>query len=555
MDDSTRLSLGVYSPYLQGFYFGELIGQIQQLCMIKGWDFNLIQTGGFAEFQSEILLNKLDFAIILRNAVHPDLAAKLAERCKAVVAIAYDYFPLDIPVASCDNELGVELAINHLISLGHSEFAYVGDLSQFDMRKRYEGFCEQLTINSFEVSEDNVFPVDNSLFSGGYAAAEEFIRRRCPAKAVVIGSGLTAIGFLNRLREFDAALAESISTVYFDALTIQPVSSENCAVIDQNLYLLAFRAVATLEAKSKGADYDIHDKVEPKLIGPESQYASRDDAFLATSVEMSELHDACYMKSLLNNFYEWPKHVSDSGLNSIMMLAPLFPQYMQKSVLARMVHTAKGEFAKVAKVMTASESVDIDVRNRESLCKTSDYCPNLGSIVPMEFSLSIHVPIMKAGKIWGVLSVFGSNAPKKQASSMVGLCGYLSSVVEYYSVTKLGVSSKVNEEVEDKEEKKAEVEGEIVWDMSINKLEWDDDALLLLGLDSPLEKNIYKNMDLTDRLHADDTSSLRSILSTQDKNFTFGVRLKHKNKSYIPFDFRCEKDSETGVIRCHIKES
>jgi DNA-binding LacI/PurR family transcriptional regulator len=554
MEDSSRPSLGVYSPYLQGFYFGELIGQIQQLCMIKGWDFHLIQTGGFAEYQCEILTSKLDFAVILRNAVHPELAEKLAKKCKAVVAIAYDYFPLDIPIASCDNELGVELAVNHLLSQGHNEFAYIGDLSQFDMRKRYEGFCEQLAINSIEVKEDNIFPVDNSLFSGGYDAAEEFIRRRCKAKAVVVGSGLTAIGFLNRLREFDEGLSDSISTVYFDALTVRPINFDHCAVVDQNLYLLAFRALATLEAKANGSEFNFHDEVEPKLIGPDSQYHSLDEAFLATSVEMSELHDPCYMKSLLNNFYEWPKHISESGLDMIMILAPLFPQYMQKAVLARMVHTEKGEFAKVTKVMTPSEAVDIDVRNRDSLCKTADYCPNLGSITPMDYSLSVHVPIKKRGESWGVLSIFGSNKPRKQSSSMVGLCGYLSSVVEYYSVNKFGVDERPIAQ-SSQEPAKNQLEGEIIWNVSENIVEWSDEALQLLGLNTPLEKNIYRNMDLTDRQHADDKPGLRNILSTEDKNITFGVRLKHKDKSYISFDFRCEKDNEAGVIRCHIKES
>ena len=148
-------TIGVYTPYLQGFYFGELVSQLQQYSFLKGYNFTVIKTGSFGSFKSTVHSAHIDYAVILRNAVHNDLAQHLLNEGKSVVSIAYDYFPLAIPMVTSDNELGTELAFNHLIQKGHRELAFVGDLSQYDIRKRYEAFCDQCEINQFELNDKN----------------------------------------------------------------------------------------------------------------------------------------------------------------------------------------------------------------------------------------------------------------------------------------------------------------------------------------------------------------------------------------------------------------
>ena len=122
MVDSTsppQKTLGLYTPYLQGFYFGELVSQIQQYCIIKGYKFTVIKTDSFATFNSAIHTEHIDYFVILRNAIHNTLAEYLVNSEKPIVSIAYDYFPLAIPMFTSDNEMGMELAINHLLQKGH----------------------------------------------------------------------------------------------------------------------------------------------------------------------------------------------------------------------------------------------------------------------------------------------------------------------------------------------------------------------------------------------------------------------------------------------------
>ena len=107
------LTVGLYTPYLQGFYIGELVNQIRQLCFVKGYRLVVIRTGGYGKFQSALQLDQIDCAIFIRNSVSAEFADTLFV-AKPCVAIAYDFFPLAIPVVASDHEFGIGFCIAHL---------------------------------------------------------------------------------------------------------------------------------------------------------------------------------------------------------------------------------------------------------------------------------------------------------------------------------------------------------------------------------------------------------------------------------------------------------
>lgn len=250
-----RKTVGVYTPFLQGFYFGELISQLQQYCFIKGYDFTVIKTDSLGAFSSSLHSDHIDFVIILRNAIHNDLAKSLLEKGKRIISIAYDYFPLSIPMIRSDNELGIELAFNHLLKNGHRNIAFVGDLSQYDIRKRYEAFCDQHEINNIELKDNNIFVVQDTLFSGGYQAAQQFIGRNCTATGIICGASLTSIGFAQQMNNLSNN-NKTHEIIGFDAISLIPVTQPGLAMVDQNLHLIAYKALTTLEAMEQGEDFE-----------------------------------------------------------------------------------------------------------------------------------------------------------------------------------------------------------------------------------------------------------------------------------------------------------
>jgi DNA-binding LacI/PurR family transcriptional regulator/PAS domain-containing protein len=545
-----RKTIGVYAPYLQGFFFGELISQIQQYCLLKNYSFTVIKTGGFGEFKSTLHSRHIDYVIILRNAIHIDLAQTLMTRGKTLVSIAYDYFPLNIPVITSDNDLGMELAFNHLMKMGHREIAFVGDLSQYDIRKRYEAFCDQYEINGFELKDTNVFAINDTLFSGGYQAAREFVVRNCQAKGVICGASLTSIGFAQQLKCLTGEI-KGPDIVGFDAISLIPITEADMAMIDQNLHLMAYKAINILEQQDNGDIDQHHHFVEPKLITPATDFMQSRDAFLATSTEMLELHNANYMKSVISNLEEWPKNIADNNLDTLMTLKPLFEKYMQKAYYGRAAISRDGrEFIKILKTFTITQVIETSRDDTSSLSESEIYPNETTKALEEKLDFSVHIPIFHNLQLWSVLSIFGSTAISKQLSSLSGFFAYLDNITNHLRLKIQSIpTANIAEEKSNAHSRYSEISGKIKWQPTNHEAEWDKNALRAIGLTSELEINIYKNMDLPDRIHPDDDNQLRScLLSAAETPFIIEIRLKHKNKNYVPFQLERGEVSNDGNI-------
>lgn len=553
---SSVLSVAVYAPLLQGFYFGELIGQLQQLCLVKGYHFNLINTRGLGDFRVPLGIAQFDVAIVLRNAIHPELVQQLRQAGVAVVAIAYDYFPLDVPVVSCDNEAGVELAFTHLIKLGHQNIAFIGDISQFDLRKRYEAYCDQHEINGFELDENNIIVVKNTLFSGGYEAAASFLKRDCKATAVICGAGLTGIGFAQRVQLLAPERAKDLDIVAFDAITMFPVAAPNVTIVDQNMYLLAYKALQKAERVLAHQAVERQQFVQPKLIEPANPEFSTELAYLATCVELSELHNQYYVKSLLSNFYEWPQVVGDSNLDDLMMIAPMFPRHMQCAILSRVVtRGSEVEQLKITRLLRQENTIRISASDDDSFCDTADFPVSIQDFDPRQFSSHVHLPIRVREGVWGWLSVFGENTHSSVPSSLLALSGYLALVVDR-------LEAKLLERMRTsltQQQKKRDTElacGTVRWLAEDGRMEWDDTALGLMGFASRLEKSVYQHMEIADRIHEEDEAAMRELLQVPGRDEMDAViRLRHKNRAFIRYQVTCSRDTNTQDVVCRLAVS
>jgi len=549
------LIVGVFAPYLQGFYYGELISQIQQLCMVKGYRFSLMSTGGLGEYQMPIGINHLDVAIILRNAVHPALVKRMLDMEISVVSISFDYFPLSVPVVESDNEFGVELAFNHLIKKGHQKIAFVGDISQYDLRKRYEAFCDQYEINAMSLDDRYVFIVKNAQFSGGYEAVNEYIRRDCDATGVICAAGLTGIGFAQKLMKTDLELYNSVEVVAFDAISLFPVLVPDISIIDQNTYLMANKALEVGEKQRAEILADRHHYIQPKLLDASSDRQDAEQAFLATSVELSELHNANYMKSITNCFSEWTKNIGESRLSDIMMLAPLFPRHIHEVLFSRITSAATGDYvARLSKHLSYEGSHQID---ENIIWDIEHYPQSFGRFRVERYTSSIHIPIIIRNTVWGILSVYGENKHSDECSSMASVCGFLHLVVDYL---KLEIFSKIDIPKQAPRQKQTEIAeqevGEIRWDVSQSLTVWDSNALAMLGYTSSLEQNVYKYMELADRVHVDSEEALKEIVEkAADAELQTTLKLRCKSKAYELFYIHCHQKVDTDELILKLYQS
>ena len=161
-----RKTIGVFAEHFQGSFIGEIANQVRYGCFLRKYHYVGYATGNLASYECELGIEHLDAVIIIRNCITTKLAKKFTDLKIPTVSIGFDFFPLDIPVIGSNNALGAELAVEYLISNNAKNIAFMGDLGEYDVRKRFEKFIAILQSKNYVFDDDMLFNTKNSEISG-----------------------------------------------------------------------------------------------------------------------------------------------------------------------------------------------------------------------------------------------------------------------------------------------------------------------------------------------------------------------------------------------------
>jgi DNA-binding LacI/PurR family transcriptional regulator len=119
-----------------------------------------------------------------------------------------------IPSVVIDQAHGSRLATQHLIELGHRQFAQIsGPLNWVDALERARGWHE--TLQSAGI-EPGVSIEGDWTAAGGYLAVQRLLESNAPFTALVVGNDQMALGAIHALDEHGLRVPEDISVVGFD---------------------------------------------------------------------------------------------------------------------------------------------------------------------------------------------------------------------------------------------------------------------------------------------------------------------------------------------------
>jgi LacI family transcriptional regulator, galactose operon repressor len=193
------------------FYFGLIRGSQRQL-KAAGYAQLLVDTEDSGEHEAEMLRamrHTLDGAILA--------ASRLPERALAAVAAQIPLVTVNRNVPGVmsvvmDTPAGIEQAVEHLISLGHRDIAYIsGPENSWSNRARWRAMNAVATRHSLRFTRIGPFPRGRH---SGSAAADALLITG--VTAFVAFNDLLAIGMLSRLRERGVRVPDDVSAVGCD---------------------------------------------------------------------------------------------------------------------------------------------------------------------------------------------------------------------------------------------------------------------------------------------------------------------------------------------------
>lgn len=129
-----------------------------------------------------------------------------------VVGIWRNSMNFNVDEVVCDGKKAAELAMNHLISLGHKNIAYIGDCSY---ESRYIGYCNSLIHHNIPINYEWIKQTDQTGESGR-SAFYELLENPNRFTAVFCANDVTAISVLQILKKIGRKMKQKISVISID---------------------------------------------------------------------------------------------------------------------------------------------------------------------------------------------------------------------------------------------------------------------------------------------------------------------------------------------------
>ncbi len=542
-----RKTIAVFTPYLSGFYLGELASQVRAQAAARGLNLVVVMTNGFGHFNLPLAMDYIDGAYIVLNSVSAVHTQNLISKGIPVVATVEDYFPLDVEAVVSDQADGVNQLFEHLYGLGHRKIGFAGDLGIVDFRIRYEALLECYRQRDLEFDDDWLFRGDEPTLPGGRIAGNLFIDRKSECTAVICGSDMTAIGFEQVITKAGYKVPEQVAIAGIDDTYLG--RERGLTSVDQGIEKMVHEAMDRLEIRIKGGEYQ-----ERTLKVPQS-IRVRSSSVISESLEPHQpITDAVEVNSeeVPNLNYESAMALAKSGYESLINMSNLWGPFMHWGCLAHWAN-AKDSGGSSSKNQLSEELIMSHLFSEDSDDRllgdyTKEQFPanrfpptNIPHAEIPDHSIITLVPVAAETSQWGVLAVIDHIRPDSADEKYRMFTTYLDLVS--FSMQRDALTDYMREREKNAKDLAERLEvvantsndGIWAWNLDTNTVDWNNRLLEMLGFTGE-EAEDYRNMPFFERVHPQDQNHVRGLLKGHLEDcseFKAKFRIQAKGGHYL----------------------
>ncbi len=277
-------SVGMIVPWLRNPFYAELVEAVDVFLEQVGLDLVLADARGLWEDEARRLLSlvsrRVDGLIVVPTDEQASSQALLeASRSIPVVQLAYQT-TLNTDYVGIDNELGINLVLDHLVELGAESVRFVSShISSSAGRIRLEAFWQGTEERSLWREE----PILGRFTANfGRQAVRRILKEGTMPDAIVCASDVVALGLIGELRAEGVSVPDDVMVTGFDDVVFAELCDPPLTTIHQPRRRLADATVSALVARIGGERGPTRRvEVHPHLVVRRSSLADR--RALATS--------------------------------------------------------------------------------------------------------------------------------------------------------------------------------------------------------------------------------------------------------------------------------
>jgi DNA-binding LacI/PurR family transcriptional regulator len=246
-------SLGVVVRDIVDPFLAELVRLIDMHALELGYSLILSHSGN-NERRELAAINilrqqRVDAIIMPDSSVSDSFLSKVTEGSIPVVLLNRTNYRYSIGI---DNVGCGEMAVNHLLELGHRRIAYIGGLRcKAESDDRQSGYVRALEKRGLPV-DPSLIALGDSWSDGGQECMRKFLSLEHPPTAVFCFNDLTAFGAIGAIQSAGLRVPQDISVVGFDDIALSSFLHPPLTTIAQDKEQLAELAVDMANALATG---------------------------------------------------------------------------------------------------------------------------------------------------------------------------------------------------------------------------------------------------------------------------------------------------------------
>jgi LacI family transcriptional regulator len=166
-----------------------------------------------------------------------------------------------------DDYYGAELAVKHLVSLGHRKISFIsGPESWYSSKERLTGYRDELERSGIAFNGDWVMPGDWEV-DGGYQAAKSLLQLKERPTAIFAGNDLMALGAVYAIQDAGLSVPNDIAVVGYDNREFTRIVRPGITTVVMPVYEMGrIAAEMMLNQIAEGKREDDEIKVKGELI-------------------------------------------------------------------------------------------------------------------------------------------------------------------------------------------------------------------------------------------------------------------------------------------------
>ena len=245
-------TIAILLPDITNPFFPDLVKGAQLLADERHYTLLLLNTESDGDREDAYLRTlrgkQIDGVILVGVVMSGDHIRRILGEERPIVVLdrMTDLAPQDATAVQLNHGLGAELAVQHLLDLGHRAIAHVtGPQGLPLVRQRAAGYRSTLRRAGIAPTSALVSAGDFTE-EGGYRATLRLLRRGIPFSAIFAANDLSAVGAMAALEGDRLHVPDDVSVVGFDDIHLSSYTTPGLTTIRQPTYEMGRRAAEVL---------------------------------------------------------------------------------------------------------------------------------------------------------------------------------------------------------------------------------------------------------------------------------------------------------------------